>query len=432
MRRSYGLPRRRRREHPGVTEAGGQALIEAVRALPSGAELLARLPEDLLPAVYLVGGSVRDLLLDGAPSDLDLVLEGPPASVAKRLGWNLRSHDRFGTVTVTLGDGTTCDIATARRERYARPGALPEVEPARLAEDLLRRDFSVNALALALTGPERGRLLGAPGALEDLADRSLRVLHAASFLEDPTRLLRLARYCARLRFTIERHTRELAREAVARGALGTISGARIGNELRALARERDPLLALRALRELELDEALAPGFGIGDPELAQRALQLLPDDGRPPVLALALAARGLGSSELRRLLDELAFEAPERDGIIAAATGAGPLAGALRDATRPSEIAAAVSGAGAEQVALAGALGPLAPARAWLTTLRHVALQIDGTDLLAAGVAQGPAVGSGLRAALAAALDGRAPDREQQLREALRAAAAAATAAAQR
>ncbi len=405
-----------------MRDVGGHALIEAVRSLPTGAALLARLPADLLPAVYLVGGSVRDLLLDGAPSDLDLVVEGAVASVAERLGGKLRSHDRFGTVTVTLDDGSTYDLATARRERYAHPGALPDVEPATLQEDLLRRDFSVNAIALALSGPERGRLQAAPTALEDLACRSLRVLHAASFLEDPTRLLRLARYRARLRFAIEPTTLALARAAVAGGALSTISGARAGNELRTIARERAPIAALCALRELGLDEAIAPGFGIADRELARRAFELLPEDGRPAVLALALAARPLSAGNLRELLDELAFESEERDGILAAATRAGPLAGALRHATRPSEIAAAVAGGSVELVALAGALGPAAAAREWLRTLRHVALSIDGADLLAAGVAQGPAVGSGLRAALAAALDGRAPDRERQLQEALRAA----------
>ena len=215
--------------------AGKHTLIEDLRSLPAGAALLARLPEDFRPAVHLVGGSVRDLLRGGTPSDLDLVVEGPAAPVAQRLGGQTRTHDRFGTLTVTVG-AVTFDIATARRERYAHPGALPEVEPAPLREDLLRRDFSVNAIALALSGPDRGRLRAAPGGLEDLDRRPiLRVLHDASFVDDPTRLLRLARYRARLGFAIDRRD-ACARRRRRRGQ-GAGSGERRPHRQRA-ARDR--------------------------------------------------------------------------------------------------------------------------------------------------------------------------------------------------
>jgi tRNA nucleotidyltransferase (CCA-adding enzyme) len=150
-------------------------------------------------------------------------------------------------------------------------------------------------------------------------------------------------------------------------------------------------------------------------------LALLPDNARRDLLALALAARNLPGARLSGLLESLAFEAAERDTILAAATRAPALADALRRATRPSEIVAAVGGAPPEAVALAGALGPSQPARDWLERLRHVRLDIDGRDLLAAGVPEGPAIGAALRKALAAKLDGRADGREQELREALRA-----------
>ncbi len=423
MPRPLGRGARAGAKIPAVKPSAEPALISRVRATPTGAALLARLPADLVPAVYLVGGSVRDLVLGQGAADLDLVVDGPASVLADRLGGQAHSHDRFGTVTVTL-DGATFDIATARRERYPHPGALPEVEPASLDEDLLRRDFTVNAIAIPLTGPERGRLRAAPGGLRDLFHRTLRVMHAASFIDDPTRLLRLARYRARLGFTVDQQTLALARAAVSGGALASVSGARAGNELRAIVRERDPIGALLAVRELAIDEALAPGFGIADPDLARRAFDLLPPDGRREVLALALAARGLSASALRALLDELAFESEVRDAIIVAATRCAQLAQALRATARPSEIAAAVAGDSIELVALAGALGPAEPARQWLSVLRHVALQIDGSDLLAAAVPQGPAVGRGLRAARAAALDGRAPSRELQLQEALAAARA--------
>jgi tRNA nucleotidyltransferase (CCA-adding enzyme) len=395
-----------------------QALAR-VRGLPAAQPLLARLDDP--PAVHLVGGAVRDVLLGGTPFDLDLVVEGDAAAFAASLGGRLRVHDRFGTSTVAL-DGFFYDIVRSRRETYARPGALPDVEPAPLAEDLLRRDFTVNAIAVALAGEAAGELNAAPHALEDLEARRLRVLHDRSFIDDPTRMFRLARYAARLGFDVEPHTRELAEAAIREGAVATVSGSRIGAEVRLLAREDDPVRGFSALRDLGLDRAVHPGFGLFDEGLAGRALALLPANARPDRLVVALAARGVPAAELPGLLDRLAFEAADRDAIVATATRAEELASALGAAQAPSAIAAAVGGGPPELVALAGALGPEGPAREWLERLRQVRLEIDGRDLLAAGVPEGPAIGRGLRAALAAKLDGGARDRDQELAEALNAA----------
>jgi tRNA nucleotidyltransferase (CCA-adding enzyme) len=396
----------------------GDELLRRIGELPAGARLLERLRD--VPGVHLVGGAVRDLLLDGAPYDLDLVVEGDATEVARRIGENVVVHDRFGTSTVVL-DGFSYDLARARRETYAKPGALPDVEPADLAEDLRRRDFTVNAIAIALGGPDAGNLTAAAEAIEDLDARQLRVLHDRSFADDPTRLLRLARYKSRLGFAVEPRTSELEREAVDSGVLETVSGTRVGAELRLLAREPDPVSAFATLGELALDDAIHPGFGLTDPALARRALALLPADGRRDLLILGLAARGVAHQELGPLLDRLAFEAGDRDVIRATAGGADDLARSLMRSRRPSEIAAAAGGAGPELVALAGALGPEEAAAQWLERLRHIGLEIDGRDLLAAGVPEGPGIGRGLNAALAAKLDGHAAGREQELEAALEA-----------
>jgi tRNA nucleotidyltransferase (CCA-adding enzyme) len=232
----------------------------------------------------------------------------------------------------------------------------------------------------------------------------------------------MARYAARLDFAPAPETRALASAAVDAAALDTVSGARIGSELRLLAREPDPVRSLVVLGELGLDAAIAPGFGLQNPETARAALAALPEDGRPDRLVLAAAALDLGHDDIGELLHRLAFEASDRDVIQRAASGSRPLAAVLERARQPSEIAAAAAGAPLELVALAGALGPAEQAWAWLTGLRHATLEIDGDDLLAAGIPQGPAVGRALRAALAAKLDGRADRREDQLAEALRAA----------
>lgn len=401
-------------------------LISRVRALPGAAALFERLGDE--PGVHLVGGAVRDVLIDREPRELDLVVEGDPAPIAARLGGSIREHDRFGTSRVTVG-GRTYDLARARRETYSRPGALPDVAPARLREDLLRRDFSVNAGAIALTGERAGELLALPSMLADLEAQQLRVLHDQSFTDDPTRLLRLARYASRLGFAVEPHTRALLDAALQDEALSTVSGARLGAELRLLAREPDPPAALAALRALGLDRPLGLDGGSQSVQLARRGLALLPDGERADRLALAAAMMGgttreTASRALMTRLDELAFPAADRDVIVAAATGAPALASELGAATQPSAIAAAVGSSPPELVALAGALGPEAEARGWLQKLRHVRLEIDGCDLLAAGVARGPAVGRGLGAALADKLDGRVSGREQELARAVRAAAA--------
>ena len=182
--------------------------------------------------------------------------------------------------------------------------------------------------------------------------------------------------------------------------------------------------ALRSLGELGIAHAIHPALGLDDEPLARRALALLPADGRRDLLALALAARHVPPPELAYLLDTLAFEASDREAIVAAATRSPTLARALEGAGQPSEIAGAIADAGPELVALAGALGPERPAREWLRELRHVGLEIDGNDLIEAGVPEGPAIGTGLHAALAAKLDGRASGREAELREALQAAQA--------
>jgi len=379
-----------------------------LRALPAAAPLYDAFDSE--PGIWVVGGAVRDLLLGGAPGDLDLVVEGDAVAAATRLGGErVAVHERFGTATVRFG-GHAYDFAGARAESYSVPGALPDVRPGSLTEDLLRRDFTVNAIALSLDG----RLEAAPVAFEDLAARRLRVLHERSFLDDPTRLLRLVRYATRLGFGVEARTLALAEEAVRSGALGTVSLARVGGELRLLLREPS------AVEALEWVGAWEGAWGVPlvlDRAVFSCAVELLPSDGRRDLLLLAAAVRGAERARLVGWLDALEFVARERDVVVAAASAAPAASG-----ERPSEIFARFRGAPVEAVALAGALGDPEPARRWLSELRHVRLEIDGADLLAAGVPQGEAVGRGLAAALRAKLDGDAPDRAAELAIATRAA----------
>ena len=302
----------------------------------------------------------------------------------------------------------------ARRERYERPGALPEVElGAPIAEDLARRDFSVNAIAVRLAD---GELQAVPGGLEDLAARRLRVLHERSFLDDPTRLLRLVRYAARLRFQMEEETRAWAFAAVEGGALATVTAARLGAELRLLAGEPMPG-AMCGLEAFGLGPELLPGFAV-DPDLVERAQRLTPHDARADLVALAACLLDASAPALAARLDAFEFTARERDTVVAAATRARAIAPVLGGTEGGSAIWTLLRREAPETVALAGALGAPEAARLWLEQLRHRKLAITGDDLLAEGL-EGPAIGRALDAATAAMLDGEAEGREAQLAAAL-------------
>jgi tRNA nucleotidyltransferase (CCA-adding enzyme) len=379
-------------------------LRERLRELPCGRRLLDAVAG--MDGVHLVGGAVRDLLLGRRPRELDVVVEGDVGALAARLGAAADhvAHDRFGTATVRCGD-CRWDLAAAREETYARPGALPDVRGAGIAQDLLRRDVTVNALALDLSS---GEVHAVEHAREDLRAGRLRVLHDASFSDDPTRLWRVARYAARLGFELDPHTAALAEEAIGGGALATVSGARIGSELRLALTEPDPVAALESAVALGIAPWLAP-----DRALAERALELLPaGEGRRDLLVLAASLAAPGDA----LLADLEFTAPERAIVRACLTTP-----ALDDARRaPSQLARALRGVPVEAVALAGARGAAQPARRWLDELRHVGLQITGGDLLAAGLAEGPDIGRRLQAALDLRLDGAlAGGRDAELRAAL-------------
>jgi tRNA nucleotidyltransferase (CCA-adding enzyme) len=375
-----------------------------LRALPGGAAVLEAVAAHA--GAWVVGGAVRDALLGLVPGELDVVLPASPDALerfAAGLGVDLEErHERFGTGTLQAPDGLRVDLVTARRERYASPGALPEVEPADLDADLRRRDVTVNAMALRPGEPLRA----VPAARDDLIAGLLRVLHDASFTDDPTRLWRVARYGARLGFAPEPATAALAAAADP----ATASGPRHGNELRRTLAEREPVTALLATQSLA-PRLLPAGFA---PRDASDALALLPaGEGRPGLVVLARACAGVDAATLVAWLDALGFTAAERD-VVAAGSRAATLA-PLRAARGGAAIARAARGAPLEVVALAGGDA----ARRWIDELRHVELAIDGEDLVAAGIAPGPDLGARLQRARDARMEGDALTREQQLTVAL-------------
>jgi tRNA nucleotidyltransferase (CCA-adding enzyme) len=428
----------------GALASEGAGVLEKLRTLPGGAELLrlARGRED----AALVGGAVRDLLIGSAPRELDVVVGGEASAFAQELAAALaaegagelptaRVHERFGTASVERGTARI-DIAERRAEAYRSPGALPEVRPGSIDEDLRRRDFTVNAISVSLGGPQRGAVQAVERAVEDLAGGLLRVLHERSFIDDPTRLLRLARYRARLGFDVEERTAALAGEALRAGAVNSISGARSGGELRLALQEADPLGALAAMHELGVLSAIDRSLDF-DSELACTALELLPEDARADVVLVAsLLLRRSSTAEeqpqrrISELLDRLEFTAAVRERITSAARLAPVLAIKLRCGEQVDRsVRADFSAHTPETIALAGALAEPGSrerttglVREWFQSGRHVRLAITGEDLLAAGIAEGPEIGRRLELALRKKLEGELPDdRDCELRAALEA-----------
>jgi len=337
-------------------------------------------------AVWLVGGSVRDLLCGRRPSDLDLVIEGDPGPVAERLDPDPVLHDEFMTATASLGDESV-DLARARAERYREPGALPEVEPASIEQDLARRDFTINAMAVPLGAPDQ--ILDPFGGLEALLERRLSLIHEGSFGDDPTRALRGARYAARFGFEPDPAMVEALRTV----DLGTVSNDRLMAEVRRFGDEDDPAGAL----------ATACDWGLLD--LPKSLLVMV---GRAIELAEEGPWRGLTNSSD---LIETAVEA--RDQVEAFP---------VEPPTSRIEQRDLITRTVPEVLVLARAGG-----REWLDWWPEVGgeigLAIDGDDLIEAGVEPGPAVGVGLRAALADALEESGTDRDRQMEIALEATA---------
>jgi tRNA nucleotidyltransferase (CCA-adding enzyme) len=337
--------------------------------------------------VYLVGGAVRDLLLGRGSADIDVVVEGDAAALAEALGAEVTSHERFGTAKVKL-NGHEVDIASARAESYPHPGALPVVKPgADLAADLRRRDFTINAMAIPLRGEPQ--LIDPYGGEAALASRQLRVLHDASFIDDPTRAIRAARYAARFGFAVEEHTAGLLRKA----DLDAVSADRREAELLRLASEEKAAQGFALLAEWGLLE-LRPG-GV---ELVARTAELLAAD---PWQGLVPRDRALLAAAI----------GPPR--------GEEALAGARPE--RPSQGVGLAARHDSVELALARALGAEWLDR-YLSEWREIRLEIDGADLIHAGLSQGPALGRGLEEALRRKLDGEIAGRDEELAAALDAA----------
>lgn len=262
--------------------------------------------------VYLVGGLVRDLLLGRSSRDVDLAVEGPETPVIDRLATALggvpRRYPPFMTTGLETPRGFTVDLGRLRRETYREPGALPEVEPGDLADDLFRRDFTVNAMAVELV-TKSSPLIDLHQGREDLLARRLRVLHPGSFRDDPTRVLRGIRFAGEIGLAFDRETRKLAAQPMTAAALQRVSGHRLWRELRHCFRTpRTVRHAIAELADLGLAAAIHPG-------LAGVTLPRDGEEGAGPLESLAAWSVGLDRAERRELAQRLALTREEQRAI---------------------------------------------------------------------------------------------------------------------
>ena len=432
-------------EESGFSPSQGLLQYRIVVRNPSGPNLLNRLPgnpRSLLRqlgqladrrglSIYLVGGVVRDLLLKKRTWDLDVTVEGDgiafARAVADRYGAGLALFERFGTARLVLPGNLKLDVASTRRESYAEPAQLPDVMPASLDEDLYRRDFTINAMAIQLNSAWWGKLHDPYGGQRDLKAKRIRILHKGSFIDDPTRIFRAVRFAQRFGFEVEPATRRLMREVAATDQVTRLSGPRLCNEILLLCREREPDRSFDQLARLKLFRFLHPDLHYSS--IARRATRSLPRAcewwgrhcGRQPIdCALATFIALLGDVEfstVQGVTDRLSMSKEQVRIVGHAGKQLLAIAEQLSAPSRmqPSAIFTLLHGLSDEAllVCLAMQSGQQsrlrfvrARIRDFVRVYRKVAIELRGDDLLQLGLKAGPQVGAMLRALRAAKLDG--------------------------
>ncbi len=375
--------------------------------------------------VFLVGGTLRDILLGEENFDVDVAVEGDAVAVAREVATTLRGrvkvHEKFGTAVVLYGEGERLDVVTTRTELYDAPGALPAVERASLLEDLFRRDFTINAMAASLAPADFGRLVDPYAGRADLEQRVLRVLHNLSFIDDPTRIFRAIRYETRHGFRLEDHSVRLARGTIEMGLVGDLSSARLRDELVALLEEPRAPEALVRLGELGADRAIHPRMRADADAAAlfERALALRRElHVEVPAwrLGVAVLARDLSSDEVYGLLERLPVRRADADRIAKAVTVSPLLLERLEHGrSRAAEVVALVEPFAPDAPLLALAREERPELRDYFERLRDVRLEIGGEDLAALGLPESPRVGEVLAELRRRKLNGELDGRESEL-----------------
>ncbi|MBN2809072.1 MAG: CBS domain-containing protein [Deltaproteobacteria bacterium] len=403
---------------------------------------LGELADEIGVNTFLVGGVVRDLLLRRANLDIDIVVEGDGIALARAYSERYRGrchcHEPFRTAVLMTAEGYKLDIASTRMEYYDAPATLPIVEQSSLKVDLYRRDFTINTLVVSLNRQNYGEMRDYFGAGRDLKERSIRVLHNLSFVEDPTRIFRAIRFEQKFSFTIGRQTLHLINNAIKVGFVRRLSGARILHELKLICAEPDPLPVFFRISELKLWGEIFPELkGLRRAQPRQNLLLAAKEvvawyeylflEERLEIWRVyflcfldGMSAAQAHYCALRLGFDDNAgqrFVNLRRRGIEAAAE-LGRLCGAGR-VYRNSELCALLEAlsleillyimAGHQSQSVKRALS------SYITRLQFVEIEINGNDLIAAGLLPGPYFKEILNRVREARLDGEVNNRQEEL-----------------
>ncbi len=257
-------------------------------------------------AVYLVGGTVRDVILGRAHWDVDIVMESNAISFAQDLaqkwGIQVQIYQEFGTATLSWPWGLRVDCASARREYYPQPGALPIVSQGTLRDDLFRRDFTINAMAIAINRNHCGQLIDECGGLSDLYRKKIRILHEDSFIDDPTRILRAIRFEQRLHFHIEEQTLRLLKQALRKKVFDKVKPPRYFTEFKKMLSQEEPLAYLRRLQSLGAMPCIDPAWRVDFGLLARVQRRARRLSGIRWLMCLMASAQAVNGRKLEGIL----------------------------------------------------------------------------------------------------------------------------------
>jgi tRNA nucleotidyltransferase (CCA-adding enzyme) len=408
-------------EEPAESLAEELRQVRELRALFEAVASLGERAGD----VYLVGGTIRDILLGEQGFDVDIAVEGDAIAVAgalaATLGGRVTPHAKFGTAVVQYGEGGRVDVVTTRTELYDSPGALPTVERAGLREDLFRRDFTINAMAASLAPAGFGRLVDPYGGRGDLEAGVLRVLHNLSFIDDPTRIFRAIRYEARYGLRLDEHSARLARSCIEMGLVGDLSSARLRDELVALLDDPGAVEGVLRLGALGADRAIHPRLRADEEGAALfgRALALRDELGLAVPgwrAGLAVLGRELSSEEAYHWLERLKVRRREVERIAGAIAVAPRIVERLRnERLEPAQVVLLADRYAPDAPLLALAREELRELREYFARLRDVRLEIDGGDLADLGLPESPRVGEVLAELRRRKLNGELDGRESEL-----------------
>ncbi|GMT42766.1 MAG: hypothetical protein IEMM0002_1177 [bacterium] len=390
---------------------------------------------------YAVGGFVRDLLAGrkmGRKSlDVDIAIEGDGIEFARRFtnqyGGKLKTHKRFKTAIVMLKGSRKIDVATARTEIYTEPAALPIVEMSSIKNDLYRRDFTINAMAVKLNGDNKNQLIDFFGGQQDLKDGALRILHDRSFVEDPTRLFRAIRFEQRFNFAIEANTKKFLKLAATGDLIDKISGARLFNELNVIfSNEEHPSNAMQRMREFGLWKLIYPHLMYdkkihrlcrqAEEAIAWHKLSFDTERIRPWFIYLLCLSSALDEPQSVEFFKRLGFDRHPVKRIIEARRKAADcidITGSLTPAMSV-EIYEALNGLSADvMLAVMAASGERQGKKVvaeFMSRLRYITPRVKGGDLIRAGIESGPLMGRVMRALQMEVIKNTLPTKEDEIR----------------